>query len=254
MYQSLPRPTIFAHRGASAHAPENTLAAFQLAAQLKAPAIELDAKLTADGEIVVIHDQTIDRTTGGTGIIRKLPLAALRELDAGSKFDPKYKGEKIPTLSEVFEAVGHKLFINIEITNYANPLDNLPIKIANLVKQHNLQDWVLYSSFIGLNLRRAHRITPQVPLGLLTLPGYKNNLIRSLIGKFTSYQALHPEVGDVTPQLIESTHQQGKRVHAYTVNDPDMMSQMFSWGIDGIFTDDPALALKLISNNAISQS
>jgi glycerophosphoryl diester phosphodiesterase len=108
MYSNLPRPTIFAHRGASAYAPENTLAAFELAIHQKADAIELDVKLSSDDQVVVIHDQTVDRTTNGTGRVNDLPLAALLELDAGSHFDIAYKGESIPTLSQVFETVGRK--------------------------------------------------------------------------------------------------------------------------------------------------
>ena len=252
MYQTLPRPTIFAHRGASAHAPENTLASFQLAVQHNAPAIELDAKLTADSEVVVIHDQTVDRTTDGTGTVRKLPLAALREFDAGTKFNPKYKGEKIPTLAEVFELIGNILFINIEITNYASPLDALPVKVAELVKHHGLQERVLFSSFYGLSLRRAHRLVPQVPLGLLAFPGFKGSFARSFLGKLTPYQAIHPEAGDVTPRLIERSHHDNRRVHTYTVNDPQIMRRLFSLGIDGIFTDDPLLALQVLAESTSS--
>jgi len=105
---SQPNVTIFAHRGDSAHAPENTLAAFELAAERGADGIELDAKLTADGEIVVIHDPAVDRTTDGTGMVAEMSLAALRELDAGSWFGDTFKGEQIPTLAEVFEAVGKR--------------------------------------------------------------------------------------------------------------------------------------------------
>lgn len=254
MYSSLPRPTIFAHRGACAHAPENTLASFQLALQQNAPAIELDAKLSVDGEVVVIHDQTVDRTTDGTGAVRKMPLAALRELDAGSKFDSKYKGEKIPTLTEVFETVGGKLFINVEITNYASPFDALPFKVAGLVKYHGLQDKVMFSSFLGRSLRRAHRIVPTVPLGLLASPGIKGGFARSFLTRQTPYQAIHPEVSDVTPALIDRFHSSNRRVHTYTVNDPQIMRQLFNWGIDGIFTDDPAFALKILTESISSRS
>ena len=126
MLESLTKPTIFAHRGASAHAPENTLASFELAVTQGAEAIELDAKLTADGQIVVFHDQTVNRTTNGSGKVLELPLAALKELDAGHWFDTSFQGITIPTLEEVFEAVGRKIFINVELTNYASPGDQLP--------------------------------------------------------------------------------------------------------------------------------
>ncbi len=116
MLAQLPHPMIFAHRGASAHAPENTIAAFLLALTQGADGIELDAKLTADGHVVVIHDQTIDRTTKETGRVGNMSLAELIELDAGSHFDVAYEGEPIPTLEQVFEALGKKTFINIELT------------------------------------------------------------------------------------------------------------------------------------------
>ena len=125
MFSQLPKATIFAHRGASVYAPENTLAAFEAAVQQHADAIELDAKLTADRQVVVIHDQTVDRTTNGSGEVQKMSLEAIRELDAGSFFDVQFKGEKIPLLSEVFEAVGKRIFINIELTNYASLIDEL---------------------------------------------------------------------------------------------------------------------------------
>src|SRR6266496_640164 len=115
MLESLPRPIVFAHRGASAHAPENTIAAFELALAQNADAIELDVKLTADGHVVVIHDSTVDRTTGSRGRVKDLSLAQLRSLDAGSFFSEKYRGEKIPTLEEVLEAVGKRTIINVEL-------------------------------------------------------------------------------------------------------------------------------------------
>jgi glycerophosphoryl diester phosphodiesterase len=122
----LPRPVIFAHRGASGYAPENTLTAFNLAVQQGSDAIELDVKLTADGQIVVFHDQTLERTTSATGKIGEKTLSELKELDAGSHFDISYLNERIPTLEEVFEAVGQRTSINVELTNYASPYDRLP--------------------------------------------------------------------------------------------------------------------------------
>src|SRR5512132_864966 len=121
MLESLPQPVLFAHRGASAHAPENTLAAFELALAHQADAIELDVKLTADGHVVVIHDPTVDRTTGSQGRVKDLSLAQIRALEAGSFFSEKYRGEKIPTLEEVFESLGKRIFINVELTNYNTP-------------------------------------------------------------------------------------------------------------------------------------
>src|SRR4030066_1443200 len=124
-YVDLKRPTIFAHRGSSAFAPENTVAAFKLAVQQHADAVELDAKLTSDGQVIVIHDQTVDRTTNGTGRVNRLTLVELQNLDAGSHFDATFKGEKVPSLAEVFYTIWNQIFINVEFKNYASPMEDL---------------------------------------------------------------------------------------------------------------------------------
>ena len=172
-------PVVFAHRGASAHAPENTLAAFRAAVDQKAQGVELDAKLSSDGVVVVMHDQTVDRTTDGSGNVASLTAIQLHRLDAGSHFSTDFAGEPVPTLEEVFNAVADKLLINIELTNYASPLDELPAKVAQLVQQSGLSNRVIISSFHPMNLMRFHKLLPTVPLGLLALPGKAGRWARS---------------------------------------------------------------------------
>jgi glycerophosphoryl diester phosphodiesterase len=249
MLRNLPLPAIFAHRGSSAHAPENTLSAFELALKQQADGIELDAKLSADQVVVVIHDQSVERTTNGSGKVRELPFAALRELDAGSFFDIAFKDESIPTLEEVFETIGHQTFINIELTNYDSPFDPLPEKVAELVKRHRMGSHVLFSSFHPLVLRRIHQFLPEIPLGFLAGPGRAGFLARSYMGRLlVPYQAIHPELSDVTPSLIHRAHQQGHLVNVYTVNEEEDMRQLFNLEVDGIFTDDPLLARKILAD------
>jgi glycerophosphoryl diester phosphodiesterase len=243
-----PSPIIFAHRGASAHAPENTLAAFVLALKHGAEAVEMDVKLTADGEVVIIHDQSVDRTTDGTGKVAELTLSAIKKLDAGAYFDIAYAGEPIPTLGEYFDMLGQRIFTNVELTNYASPRDDLPDKVVALVKEHNLVERVMFSSFNPRALQRAQTLLPEVPVGLLTLPGWKGWPLRSWLGRMLvpGYQALHPEKGDVTETLVGAAHRRGQRVHVWTVNDPGEMNRLFTLGVDGIFTDDPRLALQIL--------
>ncbi len=186
------RPIIFAHRGASAHAPENTLSAFKLAIEYGADAIELDAKLSADGEVVVIHDQTVDRTTNGHGSVGKLKLDELKSLDAGIRFDAKFAGERIPTLIEVFETVGQQLFINIELTNYASPDDGLADRVVELVKKFHLEDRILFSSFCARNLARVGSLLPEVPRGILAVEGWTGWMARSVIRRRVAPHGLHP--------------------------------------------------------------
>jgi glycerophosphoryl diester phosphodiesterase len=242
-----PHPLVFAHRGASAHAPENTLAAFELALAHGANGVELDAKLSADGEVIVIHDATIDRTTGEKGHVSKLTLAALRELDAGSFFSAEFRGEKIPTLAEVFETIGRRTLINVELTNYATPQDGLANKVCDLVKRFGLEERILFSSFLSSNLRRTRSMLPDVPRGLLALGGWMGWWARSFGFNFGDYQAQHPNLEDVTPQQVARVHRLKRSVLVWTVNAADDMRRLLSWGVDGIFTDEPKLATEVFA-------
>jgi glycerophosphoryl diester phosphodiesterase len=245
MLTSLSQPVIFAHRGASAHAPENTLAAFELALAQNADAIELDVKLSADGHAVVIHDSTVDRTTGSAGRVKDLSLQQLQSLDAGSFFSEKYRGEKIPSLEEVFEAVGKRTFINVELTNYSTPRDSLVETVCMLVKKFGLQKHVMFSSFFASNLSKARAYLPEVPRGLLAFHGWLGAWARSFGFDFGRYQALHPYLKDATSQQIQRAHRLNRRVHVWTVNAAEDMRRLFHWSVDGIFTDDPQLAVQI---------
>ena len=247
MFDKLPKQAIFAHRGSSAYAPENTLAAFEIAVQQKADAIEFDTKLSLDRQVVVFHDNTLDRTTDGSGKIRKLPLEAIKELDAGVHFDLKFMGEKIPTLDEVFEAVGGKIFMNVELANYESPTDALAEKVADAVKRHGLEKEILFSSFNPLVLRMINKRLPKIPIGLLTSSRFKKLWTQSFLLKWIPYQALHPEQKDVSKSLVNQFHKKGIRIHTYTVNQADKMLPLFQMGVDGIITDDPLQAQKTLA-------
>ncbi len=243
MFEKLTPPYVFAHRGASAHAPENTLAAFQLALEQGAPAIEFDVKLTLDGRVIILHDTTLERTTDGFGRVTQLPFAALRELDAGSWFDVKYRGEKIPALDEVFEAFGRKLYMNIELANYATPFDLLVENVVTLVQKYALEEFVLVSSFLPFNLTRAAHLLPNVPRGQLADAGWKGWWQRAW-GALIDVQAEHPYRADVSAARVASAHARGRRMHAWTVNDAEEMRRLRAAGVDGLFSDDPRTGLE----------
>ncbi|MFH1184943.1 MAG: glycerophosphodiester phosphodiesterase family protein [Chloroflexota bacterium] len=246
MLASLPRPIIFAHRGASSLAPENTMAAFELAAKDGAPAIELDAKLTRDGKVVIFHDPTLTRTTNAKGNLADRTADELRALDAGSHFSGQYQGEKIPFLEEVLEAFGKKLLINVELRNYWTPRDGLADRVCELLQRHSLQGNILFSSFYAPNLRRAAELLPEVPRALLAIRGWRGAWARSFAFTFGDYLALHPHVADVSPQQVQRVHRLGRRVHVWTVNDLGDITRLAEWGVDGIFTDDPKAALSAL--------
>jgi glycerophosphoryl diester phosphodiesterase len=245
MWTDLKRPLVVAHRGDRTHAPENTLAAFRSAAEKGADAVEFDVKLTKDGQVIVVHDPTVDRTTNGSGTVATLPFPAVRDLDAGAWFSEQFRGEKIPTLDEVFETVGKRLYMNVELTNYSTPNDALVPKVVDLVKRHGVEGRVLFSSFFARNLRKARQLLPEVPRGLLTLSGLLGIWGRTF-GWRGSYAALHPYWTDVNVGLVERVHAAGKLLNVWTVNAEADMQRMFSLGVDGLITDDPALALRLL--------
>jgi glycerophosphoryl diester phosphodiesterase len=242
-----PQPLVFAHRGASAHAPENTLAAFELALTQGAHGIEFDVKLSADGEVVVIHDANVERTTNGHGQVSQLDLAALRELDAGSFFSDQFKGEKIPTLVEVFETIGKRGILNVELTNYSTPRDGLADRVCELVQRFGLQDKVLFSSFLPSNLKRTRSLLPDTPRGLLASKGWMGWWARSFGFNFGDYQALHPNLWDATPQQVARVHRLKRRIHVWTENSAEDIRCLIGWGVDGLITDDPKLAMDILS-------
>ena len=249
MIEQFPSPIIFAHRGDLAHAPENTLPSFQQALQKGADGVELDAKLTADGHVIVIHDPTLDRTTDGKGRVAVSTLEVIRKLDAGTWFNEKFAGTKVPLLEEVFETVGRDKMINIELTNYASPRDGLVLKVSELIKRHNNQSQILFSSFFPSNLKIAAQTLPAVPRGLLAMPGLVGLWARSFGFMFGDYQALHPHISNASREQVQRAHRLKRRVHVWTANTPEEIVRLKEWGVDGIFTDDPQTAVRALERS-----
>ena len=247
MFPKSKNPIIIGHRGACALAPENTISSFKLAVEHGADFIELDAKLSLDGEVMVIHDQTVDRTTDGTGRVNQLTCSQLKALDAGSKFDKKFKGEKIPTLDEVFKAVGKQVYVNIELTNYSSKNDDLVKKVVEVVKSNQMEKRVLFSSFIPRNLRLIHEMLPEAPVAILCLVGVTGIFTRSFLLTNVSPNFIHPYLMDVTKRLVEKEHTRGRKVNVWTVNAEKDIRRMIKAGVDGIFTDDPLKARSLLN-------
>ncbi len=249
-WDSLPHPTVIAHRGASRYAPENTLAAFRLAVAQHADAIELDAKLTRDGRIVIMHDSTVDRTTNGHGAVHKMTWHDLQKLSAGG--EPNDPETAVPLLADVLQTVSDDLMVNIELTNYASPTDALPDKVADLITELGIQHRVWISSFNPLTLWRFARRMPDVPIGFLIDERYP--WLYRLIGRFIRHEAVEPPLSLVHAQDVAQWHQQGKRVLVYTVNQAEDMRRLFQWNVDGIYTDDPPLAEKVRASFTAAQT
>lgn len=228
-------PKIIAHRGSSAHAPENTIAAFRLALEQGADGIELDVMLSKDARLVVIHDDTVDRTTDGKGAVVDMTLEELKSLDAGV-------GQRIPTLDEVFEEFGGRLLINVELKNYSSIFDQLPIEAAKMIKKYQLGKSVIVSSFNPFNLPRFHKKMPEPVLGLITQP----NSAKKWVWRLFNYDALHPHFSDVDQVLVTALHQRNRQVNVWTVDDPAEIQRLADLGVDSIITNDPEAARKVL--------
>ncbi len=232
-------PRIIAHRGARGHAPENTHAAFNLAYRMGADGIELDVQCCASGEVVVIHDDTVDRTSDGTGAVATLSLSRLREFDFGRFYGPTFAGERIPTLLEVIEGLPARAIINVEIKNKGTKTNGEEIGVADLVRRMDLYGRVLVSSFNPFVLRRMRRVDRRVPIAYLyeaKSPLFLRPLpVRTLLHP----QALHPDFRVVTRRMVLAAHRRGYEVNTWTVNDPADLARMVACGVDSIITDYP---------------
>jgi len=246
---ALSRPVIFAHRGAAKYAPENTLASFQKALDLGAVALELDITLTKDEEIVVIHDDSVDRTTNGKGPVERLNWSEMKGLDAGSWFSAEFAGESIPTLMDVLDLVKDKALLNIEIKNAHRRNGLLVANAVKVIREAKSQANVIFSSFVPANIRLISEGLPECPRALLTQAGLigkcEIELLRSL-----SPELIHPHFSSLSAYFIQQEHAHQRRVHTYTINNPEQMRTCMDWKVDGFFTDDLLMAQQVVSLNA----
>jgi len=230
------RCLVIAHRGASAAAPENTLAAFRLAADLGADGVELDVRRTVDGQLVVIHDASVDRTTDGTGRVAALTLDQLRRFDAGRKFGPPFRGERIPLLSKVFEVLGGRLLVDVEVK-----AAGVEAALLDLIRKTQMMDSVLISSFDAQVVAHVRDLAPEMPAGLLQSAAdpYAAVSVRA-----TAYL---PEVTALTADVVASCRSHGLRVITWTVRTEEEARQALRVGVDGIIADDPTLIRKMLA-------
>lgn len=240
------RPLIFAHRGASARAPANTLAAFTLASELGADGVELDTHLSKDGEVVVIHDFRLEATTDGQGPVRHKTLAELKSLDTGSWFDEAFAGQRIPTLQEVIDTVGQHLLLNIELKTKSLEDDGLAEGVVRVVEANGLVDRVIVSSFNPLALWRVKKLNPLVDVGLLYAPHLPFYLRHPWLRLLLRPNALHPHHTMVNEAYVRRAQRNGYLIHTWVVEDVDEMRKLIDWGVDSIITSQPDLLRQTI--------
>lgn len=234
-------PLIIAHRGYSARYPENTLIAFEKALESGVQMIELDVTLTRDRKIVVIHDETLYRTTSGRGKVADYTLTELKMLDAGGWFSDRFSGEAIPVLTEVLTLAGGRATVNIEIKPEAydprHPKDAIERQIWRMLHHRHLLTDVLVSSFEAEILAELARMTPKPNLAFLT-KGRTDTGVFDTCRKIDAF-SWNAHYRDLNRTRVESAHDLGLKVFAYTVNAPDDILALIDMGVDGIYTDDP---------------
>lgn len=233
---------IIAHRGFSSRFPENTLPAFRAAAEAGADMVELDVQLTKDGELVIMHDATVDRTTNGKGKVRDLTFAQIRALDAGSKFKPEFAGERIPTLAESLDAVKGHAALNIEVKGCENAEERayMATQINRLVEQRDYLDHVQVMSFDSAFMQEMRKQNPRMSMALLGLVDpLDTRLSKAVKLKMDGLNLLLTllDSGDV-----EEIQEAGLRVNVWTVNRHKTMLKALRRGVNGLITNYPEVA------------
>lgn len=231
-----------AHRGASGHAPENTMEAFQKGFEMKADYIEIDVQMTKDGELVVIHDTTVDRTTNGTGKVGDLTLEEIRQLDAGSWFGEAYAGEKVPTFEEVLTEFRGKVGILIEL-KAPELYPGVEEKVADALIEKNMStpnnDKIILQSFNHASMKKSKELLPNLSHGVL-LGGSWADVTEEQIAQFATYaDYFNPSMYIVTDELVNDVHEAGMDIYPYTSRSQEQALRLFDLNVDGIITDYP---------------
>ncbi|MFA2809401.1 glycerophosphodiester phosphodiesterase [Bacillus mycoides] len=236
-----------AHRGASAYAPEHTLEAYQLGQQLKGDYIEIDLQMTKDGHLVAMHDETLNRTTNGTGFVKDHTLDEIKQLNAGSFFNKKhpnlakkeFEDTKVPILEEIIETFGHNANYYIE-TKSPDEYPGMEEKLLEIINHYQINDKVIIQSFSEESLRKIHSLNDNIPL--VQLLSYKKavQLTDSEIEKYKTYCiGLGMNYKYIDAAYVKKIKNYGLEIHPFTVNNEKDMKKLLSWGIDGMFTNYP---------------
>ncbi|MNE01877.1 Glycerophosphoryl diester phosphodiesterase [compost metagenome] len=236
----------FAHRGAAGHCPENTMVSFMRALELGATGIETDVQMTKDGHLVLIHDETLQRTAGSPAWVKDLTLAEIKELDAGSWYHEDFRGERIPILQELLDLVRDKeTVINLELKNGIVLYPELERKVIEVVRQYGLTGRVIISSFNHYSLVECKKIAPEIRTGILYMEGiYEPWEYAKRIGA----DALHAFKYALHPELVAAAAKEGIPYHPFTVNEKQEMSDLITAGVAGIITDYPDRLAEMLSS------
>lgn len=237
---------VWAHRGASAYAPENTLEAFQKAADMKTDGVELDVQLTKDNEIVVVHDENLERVSNGTGWVKDHTLAQLKALNF-NRTHPEFEKASIPTLEEVYECLrATGLTINVEFKTGIFWYQGIEDKVLDLTAKLGLEDRVIYSSFNHFTLAKLREMKEDVTTGLLYSDDWIG--IAPYARDTVHVNALHPALYHLQdPSYVKTAHEYGLETHVWTVNDEKYIRMCRDMGVEAIITNKPDLCRRVLA-------
>ncbi|WP_077370043.1 glycerophosphodiester phosphodiesterase [Anaerosalibacter sp. Marseille-P3206] len=238
------KPLIYAHRGASHYAPENTIASFKKAVEMGADGIEIDVHKSKDGYLMVCHDEKVDRTTNGSGYIKDKDMKELKSLDAGSWFSKYFEGERIPLLEEVLDLVKmENLLLNIELKNGPIFYENLEMDVVNAIKSFGLEDNVIISSFNHYSLLGIKKIEPRIKTGILYIAGMVSPW---KYAKTIGADAIHPLYVTINKEVTKECIRNDIMVNPFTVDRENDMILMRNIGVTGIITNCPDIGRKVV--------
>ena len=246
------RTSVWAHRGASGYAPENTLPSFKIAIEMKADGIELDIQKTKDGRLVVIHDEDVYRVSGKKGLVKDYSYVDLSELNVCNRF-PEYGKVSIPTLEEVYSLIkGTELIINAELKNSKIFYENLEEDIMLLAKKMGLEDRIIYTSFNHYSIVKMKKMDPSIKTGFLYEDGYIN---MPKYAEKHGVEALHPAFYNLQyANFIKGCKKRGIEIRPWTINDPKDMKKLCKQGINTIITNYPDICRKVVDDYEASKS
>jgi glycerophosphoryl diester phosphodiesterase len=245
-------PYVVAHRGLSAKAPENTLASFEQAASFPGiDMIELDVRLTKDEEVIVLHDRTLQRTSTGNGPARNYSLEEIQWLDAGSWFHPMFAKQRIPTLAEVFQQVGKRLWVDVEIKSdwlHREPPGLLEEKVVDVVCQCGMDDRVLYSSFDHQLLYNIKRMKSSAITGVLFDFLHDFSRPPSKLAERVGAKVFKCATRELNRHMLYDAHMHGIAVYVYTLNSVQGAQRMLTYGVDGILSNNADDIVNVVKN------
>jgi glycerophosphoryl diester phosphodiesterase len=242
---------VIAHRGASAYAPENTHSAFRLAIEMKAEMMELDVSISKDGIPVVVHDETVDRTTSASGNVGDFTLAELKELETGAWFDEKFDGEPFPTLEEVLAYTKDKIAVNIEIKSEAvtdEAEGGVVEKAIQIVKAAGVESQVIFSSFDYRVMEHLNELAPEISKAILYEKSQSGKLLPSELVQKYKVDAFNCSHRQLSKKWLADLNQHGIPFFVYTVNEEKLMKKVIGMGATGIFSDHPDVLKQVVEN------